>query len=225
MDKTPRDKKCSFLKTKLGGFAVKLSEGSQKLNQVMSRLVETERSVIQSVMGAEPAHQKQNRQEFEGANKGRFARFPEDHVKQEKRKKAIGHIEKLLDQISELRDEIDNDRQIQENLEREIFDSTNKVTNASEMTLDVKMKKIVQTLEALGKKYGCGSPAEYSIQSHHQFSCKTPEGTTRDIAVVVCEEDVSVCCCPNQPQWFEGNSRVEDSLKEVERYLQNPNQP
>jgi hypothetical protein len=49
------------------------------------------------------------------------------------------------------------------------------------------------------------------------------DGTTRDIVVVVREEDISVFCRPNLPQWYEGNNQVGDALKEVERLLESPN--
>ena len=43
-------------------------------------------------------------------------------VEPEKQKKAIGHIEKLLEQIAQLQDEIENSLQVEKCLEREIFD-------------------------------------------------------------------------------------------------------
>jgi hypothetical protein len=96
----------------------------------------------------------------------------------------------------------------------------------SESRMGMKTQKIVEKLEELGKKYGCGSPTdEYIVESRVQLDCKLADGTIRDITVVLREEYVSVFCRPNPPQWFEGNSRVEDALKEVERLLQNPNKP
>lgn len=96
--------------------------------------------------------------------------------------------------------------------------------STSESHMGMTTQKIVQKLQELGKKYGCGSPTdEYIIESRFQFNCKMADGTLRDITVVVREEDVSVFCRPNPPQWFEGNSRVEDALKEVERLLRNSN--
>jgi len=89
--------------------------------------------------------------------------------------------------------------------------------------MDVKTKKIVQKLQALGEKYGDGSPSNYRIESHHQFSCKLADGTTREITIVVREEDISIFFRPNPPQWFEGNVKVDDVLKEIERLLKNPN--
>ena len=253
MDKTGRDKTHSLLKTKLGGFAVKWSEGKQKLNKAVSRIVEAERSAIRSVMGPEPAQEEQTGQDFDGLGKDRLAGFPEGHVKHAKRKKGIRHIEKLLDQISEFRDEIDNGHQIQNHLEREIIDSVsaNKAPcrsapqrkrteehlkgkshrscrvktdmKESEMNFDVKTKKILQKLLLLGKKYECGSPANNTIESHHQFSFKMADGTTREIVVVLREEDIGVFCRPNPPQWFEGNHQVEDALKEIQGLLESPN--
>jgi hypothetical protein len=92
-----------------------------------------------------------------------------------------------------------------------------------EMSIDVKTKEIVQKLQQLGEKYGRGSPPEYTIQSHYQFGCKIADGTTKDIVVVVREQDISVFCRPNPPKWFEGNNPVDDALKEVERLLQHSN--
>ncbi|MFC1636702.1 hypothetical protein ACFL5Z_17885, partial [Planctomycetota bacterium] len=115
-------KKRSFLKTTLGGFALKFGRRPQKLNKAVTRRVETERSAIRSIVGAESMHDEQNRQEFEGMGRDCFAHVPEDHVEQEKRKKAIGHIDKLIEQISRLQDEIDNDLQTQIRLEQEIID-------------------------------------------------------------------------------------------------------
>jgi hypothetical protein len=93
----------------------------------------------------------------------------------------------------------------------------------SEENLDAKTIKILRKLQALGKKYGCGDPPEYTIQSHHQFRCKFADGTTREITVVVREEDISIFFRPNPPQWFEGNVKIEDVLNEVERLLESPN--
>ena len=100
---------------------------------------------------------------------------------------------------------------------------SNASVNKAEKNIDVKTSKIVQKLQELGKKYACDCPSDYAIQSHHQFKCKMSDGTIRDIVVVVREEDISVFCRPNLPQWFEGNSRVEDALKEVEKLLESPN--
>ena len=93
----------------------------------------------------------------------------------------------------------------------------------NKMNFDVKTKKIVQQLQWFGKKYGCGSPAKNTIESHHQFRCTMADGTTRDIVIVIREEDTSVFCRPNPPQWFEGNHQVEDALKEIKRLLESPN--
>jgi hypothetical protein len=91
------------------------------------------------------------------------------------------------------------------------------------MNMDVITKKIVQKLQVLGKKYGCGFTPGYRIESHHRFSCKFADGTTKEIIVVLREEDVSVFSRPNPPQWFEGSFNVEDVLKEIERLLQSSN--
>lgn len=91
------------------------------------------------------------------------------------------------------------------------------------MDMDVKTKEIVQKLEGLGQRYGCGSPPEYIIESHYQFRCKIADGTIMDIIVVVREGDISVFYRPNRPEWFEGNDQVEDALKEIERLLTSPN--
>ena len=223
MGKFPHNQRRSFLKTRLGGFVAKLGIAPEKLNKAMSRLLGAERSSISSVKDSEPAYDEQDCQEFHALGKDRFACFTEEHVKPEKRKKAIGHIEKLFEQMSQVQDEIDNAIQSETHLEREIFDSMNKVKKGDEMNLDVKTKKIVQKLQALGEKYGKGSPPEYTIQSHHQLSCKTSDGMTREITVVVREEDISIFFRPNPPQWFEGNHQVEDVLRELERLLESPN--
>jgi hypothetical protein len=199
----------------------KLGIAPGKFNKAMSPILGAERLSLTSVKDAEPAYDEQDGQEFHTSGKDRL--FPEEHVKPKKRKKAIGHIEKLLGQISEVQGEIDNALQTETHLEQEISDSMNKVTKGNEMNLEAKTKKIVQKLQALGKKYGYGSPPDYTIQSHHQLSCKTPDGTTREITVVVREEDISIFLRPNPPEWFEGDSRVEDALKELERLLESPN--
>ena len=100
----------------------------------------------------------------------------------------------------------------------------NKVTKAREMNFEVKTKKILEKLQVLGRKNGCGSPPEYTIQSHHQFICKTPDGTTREITIVVREEDIGIFLRGSSPQWFEGNIKIEDALSEIERLLENPHQ-
>jgi len=94
----------------------------------------------------------------------------------------------------------------------------------SEMNLDMKTKKVVQGLQELGRKYGCGSPPEYTIEAHYQFSCKIADGTNMDIIVVIREGDISVFYRPNPPEWFDGNNQIEDALKEVERLLKSPNE-
>ena len=221
MGKIPQNQKHSVLKTRWGGFMAKLGIAPKKFNKAMSPILGAERSSLTSVKDAEPVYDEQDGQESHASGKDRL--FPEEHVKPEKRKKAIGHIEKLLDQMSQVQNEIDNALQTETHLEREISDSMNKVKKGNEMNLEVKTKKIVQKLQALGKKYGNGSPPDYTIQSHHQLSYKTSDGTTREITVVVREEDISIFLRPNLPEWFEGDSRVEDALKELEKLLEKPN--
>jgi hypothetical protein len=120
MGKSSKNEKRSFLKISLSGFAARLRKGPQKSNEAMSPIVEAGRSVIQSIAGAQSAYQEQESKKSEGLDKDRYAPVPEEHVKPEKRKKAIGHIEKLLKQISQLQNEIENGLKTEIHLEQEI---------------------------------------------------------------------------------------------------------
>ena len=120
MVKASQDEKRSFLKTRLGGFAARLWKGSQTSNNAMPYIAEAEESVIPSVVVAPSAYHEQKSKESEGVGRDRLARVPQEHVKQEKQKKAIGHIEKLLKQISQLQNEIENDLKTEIRLEQEI---------------------------------------------------------------------------------------------------------
>ena len=120
MGKTAQHKKRSFLKTHWSSFAVKLGRGPQKLHQAASRIVDAKRSVIRSVTGAKSAQNELNRKECNGLGEDGFAHVPEDYIQQEKRKKAISHIETLLEQISQFQDEIDNNLHTEVSIEREI---------------------------------------------------------------------------------------------------------
>ena len=91
------------------------------------------------------------------------------------------------------------------------------------MNMDVKTRKIVQKLLELGKKYGNGSPSNYRIESHHRLSCTLADGTNREITVVIREEDISIFFRPNPPQWYEGDVKLDDVLKEIERSFDSPN--
>ena len=149
----------------------------------------------------------------------------------------------LLFSVVKLQDEIDNDLHTQRHPDGEILGSGASEQGSSrtpeeksqrsysrempvdktENDMDVKTKRIVQKLLLLGKQYGRGSNTNNTIESHHRFSCRTVDGATRDIVVVLREQDISVFCRPNPPQRFEGNHQVDDALKEVERLLKNSN--
>ena len=101
--------------------------------------------------------------------------------------------------------------------------STQVHTDKSEMDMDMRTAKIVQKLQGLGKKYGRGSPPDFTIESHHRFNCHMTDGTTREITIVVRDEDISIFFRPNPPQWFEGNVKIEDVLHEIEKLLDRPN--
>jgi hypothetical protein len=120
MGKASQNEKRSFLKTRWGGFAARLWKGPQKSNNAMPPIAEADESVIQSVVAAPSACHAQKSKESEGFGKDRLARVPEEHAEQEKQKKAIGHIEKLLKQISQLQNEIENGLKTEIRLEQEI---------------------------------------------------------------------------------------------------------
>jgi hypothetical protein len=149
----------------------------------------------------------------------------------------------LLFSVFKLQDEMDNDLHTQRHPDKEIRGSValeqgssgtprekSQQSHSKEMpvhktedNMDMKTKRIVQKLLLLGKQYGSSANGNNTIESHHQFSCRMADGTTRDIVVVLREQDISVFCRPNPPQRFEGNHQVDDALKEVERLLKNSN--
>lgn len=86
----------------------------------MSPILEAGAPGTWSVIGARSVHDEQNHQGCKGLGKDHFAPVTEDHAKQEKWKKAIRHIETLLEQIRQLQDEIENTLQTEVSLEREI---------------------------------------------------------------------------------------------------------
>ena len=88
----------------------------------MSPIVVAEQSAIQTVVGSQSAHQEEKIEEPEGLGKTRYACAPGGHVKQEERKNAIGHIEKLLEQITQLQNEIENYLKTERCLEQENYD-------------------------------------------------------------------------------------------------------
>ena len=100
MGKTAQKKKHSFWKTTLGEFAEKFGKGSQNPDEDMSPILEVGEPGTWSVIGVRSAHNKQNRQGNKGLEEDHSAPVHEDHVEPEKREKAIGHIETLLEQIS-----------------------------------------------------------------------------------------------------------------------------
>ena len=120
MGKTAQDEKRSFLKTRLGGFAARLWKGPQKSNHAMPHIAEADESVKPSVVVAPSAYHEQKSKESEGVGRDHLARVPQEHAKQEKQQKAIGHIEKLLEQISQLQNEIENGLKTEICLEQEI---------------------------------------------------------------------------------------------------------
>lgn len=121
VDKTAQHKKGSFLKTRLGGFTRKLGKRPQKLKKAILGTGKADRSATQSAISAKSAPSQQNRHGFGSLGKDRFSGVPEKHVKKEKQEKAIRHVEKLLEQIKQLQDEIDNSLQTEVCLEDEII--------------------------------------------------------------------------------------------------------
>jgi hypothetical protein len=73
-----------------------------------------------SVIDAKSAHREQNRQGFRALEKGRFAGVPDERGKQKGRKTAIGQLEKLHEQITQLQQEIANSRRTEVRLEKQI---------------------------------------------------------------------------------------------------------
>ena len=134
MGKTAQKKKRSFWKTALGEFAEKFGKGSQNPDEDMSPILEVGEPGTWSVIGARSAHNKQNRQGNKGLEEDHSAPVHEDHVEPEKREKAIGHIETLLEQISRLQDDIDNSLQAGKCLEQEIIDLAAAIEQTSKRT-------------------------------------------------------------------------------------------
>ena len=120
MSKTALNKKRSFLKTKLGGLAVRLGKGSKKLKKAMSSVVEADRSAKESVIDAASTHCEKESQEFTGLEKDRLAGVPKEHDNQEKQDKVINQFEKLLEEIKQLQYEIDNSPQAEVSPELQI---------------------------------------------------------------------------------------------------------
>ena len=122
MGKTAQKKKRSLFKTILGEFGFQLGNGPQKLTEANSPKVETERSATQAVKDTKSAHPKQGRRGIKGMRDDCFAPDREEHVEPAKRKKAMGHIERLIARISRLQNEIEDGLQTQKRLEQEIID-------------------------------------------------------------------------------------------------------
>ena len=137
---TQRDKN-SFLGSRLGRFAQRLMKRPQKSNKAISPVVESEPSVMQPVVGVQPVYQEQKKEECDGLDEDRLSCVPEEHVEPEKQKKAIRHIEKLLEQIAQCQNEIDTGLQTEICLEQEIFDLLTTNEQSSHQTLQRKRVK------------------------------------------------------------------------------------
>ncbi|MEJ2705898.1 MAG: hypothetical protein P8Z79_25950 [Sedimentisphaerales bacterium] len=122
MGKSSQEEKNSLLGTRLGRFAGRLLKGPQKSNETIPPTVEPEPSVTESVGPAEPVHHEQKSEESNGLRKDRLSCVAEEHIKPEKQKKAITHIEKLLEQIAQLQNEIDTGLQTAISVEQGLFD-------------------------------------------------------------------------------------------------------
>jgi len=148
MGKDSQNEKRSFLKTRLDGFVARLRKGSHKSNNATSVITETEESVVQSVVAAPLTHHGQKCKESIGLGRDLLTYDPKDHIEPVKPEKAISHIEKLTERISQLQIDIDNALNTHTSLEKEISNlvvanekSTRKTSQRKQETDKLPVKK------------------------------------------------------------------------------------
>ena len=122
MGKSSQEEKNSVLGTRLGRFAGRLLKRPQKSNESISPIVEPEPFVTEPVGPAAPVYQEPEIEESKGLKKDRLVCVPEEHIEPEKQKKAITHIEELLEQIARLENEIETGLQTALSVEEGLFD-------------------------------------------------------------------------------------------------------